>query len=173
MITFTFTLQYNLCASSRLFQTTSRDMRLSMLEPKLITSILKYKSTDLLHYYKHQSQEKTPKTKRKVREKKKKKNPTPTFLPLSLLYFREIKQAGFKTRASDITKQKQIWKVSKPHKPHSHYYCVDSVWLCKPCFQWAKLSLTLTKAGISQMLLALPALGNKRLKFLIWSVKLS
>lgn len=71
-----------------------------MLEPKLIISIFKYKSTDLLYYYKHKSQEEVPKTESKVG-----KNP---FLPLSLPCFREIKQAGFKTRASDITKQKQI-----------------------------------------------------------------
>lgn len=115
-----FTLPYHLYASSRLFPTTFQDMWLSMLEPKLIISIFKYKSTDLLYYYKHNSQEKVPKTESKVG------HPPPPFLHLSLLCFRETKQAGFKTRASDITKQKQIWKVSKPHKPHSHYYCVDS-----------------------------------------------
>lgn len=71
-----------------------------MLEPKLIISIFKYKTTDLLYYYKHKSQEKVPKTESKMGKK--------TFLPLSLLCFRETNQAGFKTRASDITKQKQI-----------------------------------------------------------------
>lgn len=61
-----FTLPYHLYASSRLFPTTFQDMWLSMLEPKLIISIFKYKSTDLLYYYKHNSQEKVPKTESKV-----------------------------------------------------------------------------------------------------------
>lgn len=82
-----FTLPYHLYASSRLFPTTFQDMWLSMLEPKLIISIFKYKSTDLLYYYKHNSQEKVPKTESKV-------EPTPPLpSPKSSLLQRD--QAGW------------------------------------------------------------------------------
>lgn len=49
-----------------------------MLEPKVIISLFKQKSTELLHYQKHKDLKKEPKTESKMGGKKKKKN---IFLP--------------------------------------------------------------------------------------------